>query len=126
MRSKRLHSVLANSRMLVAARHTHIQQQQAVVDKKLGQAHVLLESDSAPLELKILMSAHVRNALGRSRHLEQQVAKSQSDVLKAAQLEAGAKRRHQRQLETALKDEGRRQMTEIIDTYVGKPPTSQY
>ncbi|MCP5075681.1 MAG: hypothetical protein GY947_20625 [Rhodobacteraceae bacterium] len=126
MRSKRLHSVLANSRMLVAAKHTRIQQQQAVVNKKLGQAHVLLESDSAPLELKMLMSAHVRNALGRSRLLEQQVNKSQNEVLKAAQLEAGAKRRHQRHRELALKEEGRRQMTEIIDTFVGKPPTSQY
>ena len=126
MRSKRLHSVLANSRMLMAARHTRIQQQQELVDRKLGQAHVLLESESAPLELKILMSAHVRNALGRSRHLEQQVEKSQNDILNAARLEAGAKRRHERHLATARKEENRRQMTEIIDTFVGKPPTSQY
>ncbi|NNF80086.1 MAG: hypothetical protein HKN05_18855 [Rhizobiales bacterium] len=101
MRSKRFHSVLANSRMLVAAKHTRILQQQAVVDKKLGQAHVMLESDSAPLALKTLMSAHLRNALGRSRHLEQQVDKSQNEVLRAAQLEAGAKRRHQRHRELA-------------------------
>lgn len=126
MRSKRLHSVLANSRMLVAAKHARIQQQQAVVDKKLGQAHILLESDIAPLELKKLMSAHVQKSLGRSRHLEQQARKSQDEILKAAQLEAGAKRRHERHLQIALKDESRKQMTEIIDTYAGKPPASQY
>lgn len=126
MRSKRLHSVLANSRMLMAAKHARIQQQQTVVDKKLGHAHVLMESDSAPLELKMLMSAHVRNSLGRSRHLELQAQKSQKDILKAAQLEAGAKRRHQKQLHDALKDEGRKQLTEIIDAHLGKPPTSQY
>ena len=68
----------------------------------------------------------LRNALGRLRHLEQQVTKSQSEVLKAAQLEAGAKRRYLRHRELALKEEGRREMTEIIDTFVGKPPTSQY
>ncbi len=126
MRSKRLHSVLANSRMLVAAKHARIKQQQAVVEKKLSHAHVLLESDSAPLELKKLMSAHVRNSLGRSRHLQLKAQQNQSDILKAAQLEASAKWRHQRQQQAELKDESRKQLTEIIDTFVGKPPASQY
>lgn len=124
MRSKRLQSVLSHSRMRTAAKFAEIQQQQALVDKKLGQAHVLLEADDTALELKMLMSAHVRRSLGRSRQLERQAEKTQADILKAAQLEAGAKRRHQRLVEAGLKEGNKKQLAEIIDTYIGKPPAS--
>ncbi len=126
MRSKRLHSVLAQSRVHTVAKHSRIQQQQAIVDQKLSNAHVLLEHDDTAHQLKILMSAHVRNSLGRSRQLDLQAKKGHADVLKAAQLEAGAKRRHQRELAQALKRKNKREMAEIIDTYAGKPPASQY
>ncbi len=125
MHSKRLQTVLANSRMRTAAKFTRIQQQQALVEQKLGQAHVLLEAGDAAQELKMLMNAHVRNTLGRSRQLEQQAQKSQDDILKAARLEAGAKRRHQRLVEAAIKEGNKKQLAEIIDTFVGKPPASQ-
>ena len=126
MQSKRLHSVLAQSRMQTAAKHSRIQQQQAIMEQKLSNAHVLLEHDDTAHQLKMLMSAHVRNSLGRSRQLDLQAQKSQDDILKAAQLEAGAKRRHQRQMAEALKKENKRQLAEILDTYTGKPPASQY
>ena len=125
MHSKRLQSVLAHSRMRTAAKFTRIQQQQELVEKKLGQAHVLLETDGTAQELKMLMNAHVRNSLGRSRQLELQAQKSQEDILKAARLEAGAKRRHQRLVEAAIKEGNKKQLAEIIDTFVGKPPASQ-
>ena len=126
MRSKRLHSVLAQSRMQTTAKHSRIQQQQALIDQKLNNAHVLLEHDDTAHQLKMLMSAHVRNSLGRSRQLDLQVKKSQADILKAAQLEAGAKRRRQRELAEARKRKDKKQLAEIIDTYAGKPPASQY
>ncbi len=126
MRSKRLHSVLANSRLRVAARFTQIQQQQAIVEKKLSQAHDLLAEDGTPPQLKLLMGAHVKNSLGRARQLKLQAQNTQAAILKAAQLEAGAKRRHQRQVAAEIRDESKKQLTEIIDTHIGKPPTSQY
>ena len=126
MRSKRLHSVLANSRMQIAARFTQIQQQQAIVEKKLSQAHDLLAEDGTPPQLKMLMGAHVKNSLGRARQLKVQAQNNQAAILKAAQLEAGAKRRHQRHVAAEIKDESKKQLAEIIDTHVGKPPTSQY
>ena len=112
--------------MQTAAKHSRIQEQQAIVDHKLSNAHVFLEHDDTAHQLKLLMSAHVRKSLGRSRQLELQAQKSQADILKAAQLEAGAKRRHQRELAEALKRKNKQQLAEIIDTYAGKPPASQY
>ena len=126
MRSKRLHSVLSQSRMQTAAKHSRIQQQQVLVDQKLSHAHVLLEHDDTAHQLKMLMSAHVRNALGRSRQLDLLAKKSQADILKAAQLEAGAKRRHQREVAEARKQKNKKDLAEIIDSYAGKPPASQY
>lgn len=126
MRSKRLHSVLSQSRMQTAAKHSRIVEQRAIVDQKLSNAHILLEHDDTAHQLKMLMSAHVRNSLGRSRQLDLQAKKSQADTLKAAQLEAGAKRRHQRELAKAVKRRNKQQLAEIIDTYTGKPPASQY
>ncbi len=125
MRSKRLHTVLANSKMLASAKSARIQQQQTLIENKIGGAHTFLEDDGASIELKRLVSANVRSSLGRSRHLAVQAQKHQQAVLKAAQLEAGAKRRHKNRLAAARKEEGRKQLNEIIDAHVGKPPASQ-
>lgn len=126
MRSKRVQKVLTHSRIQAAARFSQIERQQTLVEKKIDQAHELLaEGDMAP-QLRLLMSVHARNSLGRSRQLRAMAKKSEAAILKAAQLEAGAKRRHQSHVASAAKTESKKQLSEIIDACVGKPPTSQY
>lgn len=126
MKSKRLQKILTNSRIRAAARFTEIERQRSLVEKKIDRAHEVLTGGNMAPELQLLMSAHARNSLGRSRQLQTLATKSEAAILKAAQLEAGAKRLHQNHMAEATKAENKKQLAEIIDACVGKPPTSQY